>query len=712
MSEDFCSSGHLVALVGNPNSGKSSIFNHLTGLRQQVGNFPGVTVDKKIGEFKFANGQKACLIDFPGTYSFYPTSHDGKVVVQILADQNNKYFPDLFVYVADVTQLERHLLFFHQIQDLNRPVILALNMIDLAQEAGITYNTKALSAQLGCDVVEINGRSKEGMDDLLKLIDNNILKTKNKQRAKCWAPLSNEASLCVEDIAPIFPQNEPYQNILLAHHYQWLPGLTKEQRHDLDQIVVKNNFKSLQEQVIEINHRFNVLIPILNATLKRINKGESFTDKLDNVLTNAFFGPVIFFSIMFLLFQAIFDWSSYPMAAIESLFSYLTSIIESTITTDTWWRNLITEGILAGLSGIFVFIPQIAILFFVISLLEEVGYMARIVFLFDRFMMRFGMNGRSIVALISGSACAIPAIMSTRTINNWKERLITIMVTPLISCSARIPVYITLIGLAFPVRKIFGFVSIQALAFMSLYLLGILSSFIAAFVMNKFYKVGEPSYLLLELPEYRPPMMKNVMLTVWNKIKTFVTEAGKIIFIISIILWFATSYGPSNKIALAAEMARKESVKLNMDEIATKNYIASRKIEYSYSGYLGRFIEPVIEPLGFDWKIGIALITSFAAREVFVGTMGTIYAVGSDEGDIRSIRTKMAADINPMTMKPVYTLPTSISLLLFYVFALQCMSTIAVVKKETNSWFWPILQFVFMGALAYIFSWIAYQYLS
>ena len=507
------------------------------------------------------------------------------------------------------------------------------------------------------------------------------------------------------------PNLNAYQALLVAHHNQWLPFENESIRHTIKEEIQQGNFESLRLQIMETMGRFDRFAPTIRKFLKqkKDNTGISFTERADVVLTNPFWGTIIFFILMAGIFQAIYSLATYPMDWIESLFGYANTGLRS-ILPEGWLLDLLTDGIIAGLGGIMVFIPQIAILFLLISILEEVGYMARAAFLFDRTMQLFGLNGRSIVALISGGACAVPAIMSTRTIGNWKERLITIMVTPLISCSARIPVYAILIGLVIPPTLIFGLFNLQGLVFMGLYLLGIISALLMALLFKLILKSNEQSYLMLELPEYRKPVLRNVLNTVFEKVKTFILEAGKVIIVISIVLWLLANFGPGDSLTRSAEVGQKEAIQLNLNEVETQDYIAAKQLEASYAGRIGKFIEPAIQPLGFDWKIGIALITSFAAREVFVGTMATIYSLGSVEDEL-TIREKMAKEIKPNTGDPVYNLATSLSLLIFYVFAMQCMSTLAVVKRETKSWKWPIVQFVFMSALAYFSSLIVYQVL-
>ncbi|MEN0006029.1 MAG: ferrous iron transport protein B [Bacteroidota bacterium] len=701
----------VVALLGNPNVGKSSLFNQLTGLRQKVGNFPGVTVDKKIGRLQLSSATAIKLIDFPGTYSFYPNSEDERIVVQTLAQPANQDYPDAIVYVADVTQLERHLLLFSQLRDLGLPCLLALNMADVAEKEGITIDLNYLGKKLQVPVVAVSGRTGSGLDQLKNKLSQ-LLEVDFKA-PKTLYQLSRQEQAIAQDVKALFPNVNAYQALLLAHHHDWLPYLSKQETTSLQQITAKHEMESLRFQVNETMQRFDRFTPIVQHAIQRQSEERSgLTERLDRIFTHRFLGPIIFFVLMLLVFQAIYSWATVPMDWIEGLFGWLSDSI-ALVLPKGWFTSLLTEGIIAGLEGILVFIPQIAVLFFLISLLEEVGYMARAAYLFDRPMQFFGLNGRSIVALISGGACAIPAVMSTRTIGNWKERLITILVTPFISCSARIPVYTVLIGFVVPSTVVWGFFNAQGLAFMGLYLLGIAAALIAAFIFKLILKTNERSYLMLELPEYRLPVMRNVLLTVWEKVKTFTIEAGRVIFVISIILWFLASYGPGNTLEIAEQEARQTAQTQQLDEQATDNLIASRKIEASYAGIMGKTIEPAIAPLGFDWKMGIALITSFAAREVFIGTMAIIYGIGSEEDEEGiSIRNRMAQEKDPITGEAVYSMATALSLLLFYVFAMQCMSTLAVVYRETKTWKWPLIQFIFMTALAYLSSLLVYQLLS
>ncbi|MEL7119149.1 MAG: ferrous iron transport protein B [Bacteroidota bacterium] len=712
--QQISSQTYTVALVGNPNSGKSSIFNQLTGLQQKTGNFPGVTVEKRVGQLKTSkeSALNVQILDLPGTYSLYPNSKDERIAVQTLTNELDANYPDSIVYIADVTKLDKHLLLLSQIIDLKIPTLLVLNMFDVAESEGIKVNVNKLSKSLKIPVIPTSGRTGHGMNNLHQAILKLCVQEESTASAKDFYTPTEQEQTIIQLVKSQLPEvTNDYQALLIAHHLDWLPHVSIEERTQIQDSLKEQQFVPLKNQVEETMFRFTRFTSILNdVILKGSNAEQQFTQRLDGILTHRVFGPLIFLLLMVLVFQAIFSWSGIPQDWIEALFGWLGTQVKLILPAG-WFTDLITDGLLAGLGGILIFIPQIAILFFLISILEEVGYMARAAFIFDRFMQIFGLNGKSIVALISGGACAIPAIMSTRTISNWKERFITIMVTPFISCSARIPVYTVLIGFAVPPQKVLGFLNLQGLAFMGLYILGIIAALGAALVFKLILKTNERSFLMLELPAYRLPLMRNVGLNVYDKVKAFVIEAGKIIIVISMVLWVMAYFGPGK----AMENARLEAIQIaqenNLEEIQTEDLIASKQLEASFAGHLGKFIEPVIKPLGFDWKIGIALITSFAAREVFVGTMATIYSIGSVD-DESSIKDQMAKETDPVTGAPIYTIATSMSLLIFYVFAMQCMSTLAVVQRETRSWKWPVIQFIFMTGLAYLSSFLVYQLLS
>lgn len=694
-----------IALLGNPNAGKSSLFNQLTGLRQKVGNFPGVTVERKSGFIKLEN-KEIEIIDLPGTYSLYPTSLDERIAVNALIDTHNKDYPDAIVYILDVTNLERHLLLLTQIADVGFPVLVALNMNDIAEQQNIQCEEKKLSTALGIEIIKINGRTGEGVDHIKSKLHPLLEKNKNTFSVSGFYELTAEEKNIAAKVSQLLPVKNEYHALLFAHHAKKINFLKEDKKKQLQEIVLQNNFNPINNQLDEIMQRYNTFTPIVNSVLsKSFSNAKTLTDKIDFIVTNKFLGPVIFFALMLFIFQAIFAWSVIPMDWIDAKFAHLASYLQSVLPV-TLFSRLLTEGLIPGISGILVFVPQITVLFLLITILEEIGYMARAVYMFDNIMQKFGLNGRSIVSLISGGACAIPAIMSTRTISNWKERLITIMVTPLISCSARIPVFAILIGFIIPNYKI-GYFNSQGLVFMALYLIGIVAALIASYVFKKILKSEEFSFLMLELPEYRKPHWKNVFYTLYEKVSAFVFGAGKVILVVSLLLWFLASFGPKKKMQEAVNIATIESSLLHADKETTDLNIASKKLEASYAGHAGRLIEPVIKPLGFDWKIGIALITSFAAREVFVGTISTLYSIGKNADDL-TIKQKLQLERNDEG-KPVFTMAVALSLVLFYLFAMQCMSTLATVYRETKSWKWPAIQFAYMSGTAYIVSFAVYQ---
>ncbi len=705
-----------IALVGNPNSGKSTVFNQLTGLRQKTGNFPGVTVDIKTGRLRFANGEEAQLIDFPGTYSLYPTSSDEKMVAQVLANPISEFFPDAIVYVADLTKLEKHMLLFTQLLDLNLPMILVLNMSDAATELGIKVNTARLAERFGVPVIAVSGRTGDNIQRLLGEVEK--LDWRGADVRKPYYPFSDLEKQVSEAVRLNLSVENSYRALQLAHHHSWLPFMSKTDRGTVAAIVQTKNFQSLRGQVDETLDRYDHFLPVVQDAVQQPPAFPSTpTDKLDAILTHRRWGPVIFLGVMLLVFQAIFDWSQYPMDAIDAGFGHLNDWLKMHLPA-AWYTDLLTDGVLTGLSGIMVFVPQIALLFLLITILEEVGYMARVVFMFDKSMRRFGMNGRSIVSLISGGACAVPAIMSSRTIGNWQERLITIMVTPFISCSARIPVYLVLIGLAVPNIKVLGFLSAQSLVFGGMYALGVAVALASGWAMKKWLRRREPSFLAIELPVYRLPQWRNVWLTVWEKVRAFITGAGKIIIWVSIGLWALSSFGPGDSMH-RAEISAIQEAHPNVD---TADLVAQHRLEASYAGRLGQFVEPAFRPLGYDWKISIALLTSFAAREVFTGTLAVLYNLGSAEADINNreenaAKTTLRTEMRKETYaddptRHVYTLATALSLLVFYALAMQCFSTLAVVRRETGSWKWAIFQFFFMTGLAYLGAWAVYEIFS
>lgn len=694
-----------IALLGNPNSGKSSLFNHLTGLNQKVGNFPGVTVDKKTGKSRINDFIVADVIDLPGIYSLYPRSADEQIVFDYLSDKNSPDYPDLLLVVVDSSNLKRNLFLFSQLYDLGIPVILVLTMSDVAQSHGLSINAESLKAALKVPVVLVNARTGKNIFRLKELISNPPVHPQNYS-----FPVDEMAPELIQDLKEELSLTNSYKAIQFAHQYKHMLSLSGDKKGRIDEILKKYAFNSRALQVSETMNRYAAVDEIIAKVLSGFSK-ETLSEKVDKFLTHKVWGYLIFFVIMFVMFQAIFAWASYPMDLIDEGMGMLTDLVRNSMDPGPL-SSLIADGIIAGLGGILIFIPQIAILFGFISILEESGYMARVMFIMDKFMRKFGMNGRSVVPLISGIACAVPAVMATRSIDNVKERLITIFVTPFMSCSARIPVYTILIALIIPPTSYFGVINLQGIVLMGLYLAGFIMAVLTGVVMSKMLKVtGPKSFFMLELPSYKSPRWKNVFLTILEKVKSFVFEAGKVIMAISVVLWVLASFGPSDSMQQGKEEAILQAQAQDLSDAEKENLIAAASLENSYAGHFGKFIEPVIKPLGFDWKIGIALITSFAAREVFVGTMATIYSIGAD-AETSSVKNRMQNETNPITGLPFYTLPLGLSLLVFYAFAMQCMSTLAIVYRETKGFKWPLIQFFFMTGVAYFWSFVVYQMLS
>jgi ferrous iron transport protein B len=699
-----------IALVGNPNSGKTSLFNCLTGLNQRVGNFPGVTVDKKTGATVISENLEANVIDLPGTYSLYPRRLDEWISYKVLLNQDKEIKADVVVAVADASNLKRNLLFCTQILDLKIPVVIALTMMDIAKKKGIKIDTAELERELGVPVIAVNPRREKGIQQLKKAIEQTALQL-YQVPARDFIENKQLAAEPIEDVQKIFPALSDYTAIhYLINHESF--DFNNDLQDSIENIEQKHSFNHTKTQADEILQRYGRIKRVMQVSVSEPDPLQKtlLTEKLDRLFLHRTWGYVILVIVLFLLFQSVFWLAQYPMDWIDSGFAKLNSSL-SLILPEAWWSNLLTQGLLAGLSGILVFVPQIMILFGLITLLEDTGYMARISFLTDRLMRGAGLNGKSVMPMISGFACAVPAIMSARSIENRKERLLTILITPLMSCSARLPVYTILIGLVIPRRYLLGFIGIQALVMMGLYLLGLVMALIVSYVAKHFIRLKEKSFFILELPTYRSPRWKNALHTMVNKAKVFVFNAGKVIMVISLILWALSSYGPGNRIQRVTAQYQQLKSQPGADVNELNKEMHSAQLQNSYAGILGKAIEPTIAPLGYDWKIGIALITSFAAREVFVGTMATLYSVG--EGDQNSLRLedKMKA-AQRADGSPLYTLATGISLMIFYLFAMQCMSTLAVVRRETRTWKWPIIQFVYMTGLAYIMSLIAYQLLK
>jgi ferrous iron transport protein B len=686
-----------VALIGNPNTGKTSVFNALTGLNQKVANYPGITVDKKEGLCKLPRGVKAHILDLPGTYSLNASSLDENIVIELLLNKNNKDYPDVAIIVSDVENLKRNLLVFTQIKDLEIPTILVINMADRMVSNGISLDVDYLEKALNTKIALVSARKNTGIDHLKTLIAN--------YRDLSTEPCLNASEIdksYFERLQNAFPNQQLYKLWLVITQDV---NFGKISRQEMDVAAFKTKSKSdlkrLQQKETVKRYQF------INSVLKEgqtidASKATGLRARLDRITMHKFWGYAIFFVILLSIFQAIYDWSGMPMDYIDASFAQLSEWTKATLPPGVF-TDLLADGVIAGVGGVVIFIPQIAFLFLFISILEESGYMSRVVFLMDRIMRRFGLNGKSVIPLISGTACAIPAIMATRNIESWKERLITILVTPFITCSARLPVYLIIISLVIPEGRFLG-LSYQALTLMFLYLIGFGMAIISAATLNRILRFRSKSFFVVEMPSFKVPLVKNVFITVFEKTKSFVFEAGKIILAISVIIWVLASNGPGDAFNKADTIIETDHANLSQLEIDQK--VAAYKLEHSYIGIIGKTIEPVIRPLGYDWKIGIGLVTSFAAREVFVGTLATIYSVGADSPE--TLKQKMASEKRENGL-PVFTLASGISLLLFYAFAMQCMSTLAVVKRETNSWKWPIIQLIGMTLIAYFISLIAFQ---
>lgn len=689
-------------MIGNPNCGKTSLFNLLTGLKQKVGNFPGVTIDKKVGSVNYGN-TKFDIIDLPGLYSLYPKSLDEKVVRDVLLNENAPLHPDVLLVLLDASNLKRNLYLTLQLLELEFPVVVALNMIDVAEKQGKITAADQLSKVLGVPVVPINAKKGTGRTQVLKALSE--IETESSKMVK-YVP-KNKA--LANELQSIFPNYSKYKINLLLDNYQENPWLNDEVKNKIKQAFEKHHFSNSKSQLVEIGERYQYINKIINEFQEEpaLSKKESIHDKLDYYLTHPLWGGLIFLLVFFLLFQAIFTLAAYPADLIDTGMGIVNQWVKVMLPAGKF-SDFITDGLLTGIGGVVIFIPQIMILFGLITILEDTGYMARASFINDKLLAKVGMNGKSFVPLIGGFACAVPAIMAARSISNPRERLITIFITPFMSCSARLPVYVFLIAFIVPNEYLFGFLSLQGLMMLGLYLLGVLMSIVVAAILNRYLPKREKGIFVMELPTFKVPRWKNVLTSMVNKAKTFVLEAGKIILLVSMVLWFLASYGPGNQFQKIEEKYHSAAMTSKLSEDAINKKIASEKLKNSYAGILGHVIEPVIKPLGFDWKMGIAVVTSFAAREVFVGTMSTIYGIESDTSTVKELKALK----NPDTGGPLFTKPTAFSLLIFYVFALQCMSTVAIVRKETGGWKWPVIQFVVFTTIAYLASLLTFQLLS
>ncbi len=676
-----------LALIGNPNVGKTSLFNKLTGLNQKVGNYIGVTVDKKIGYFFYENIHYQ-IIDLPGTYSIYPSSDDEEIVNKLLI--KNKYYsdyPDKIIIIADSSNLKKNLLLLLQIKDLGYPVLFVLNMLDEAKKKGIVININKLKKLLSTDIVLINAREGIGLNNIKKKLK--YIK-KNSENSYTEAQEKNRKYFFNFKLYYPYAIKEIKDNYKISDYKAWIYLASNDNFSKNDTFLknIKKKYKIISKrlQVKETISRYEIIQKILYKTVSHniSNKEKKYLEfykKIDNnFILHPIFGYIIFFSFIFIIFQCVFFGADFSEKYIDILFNIINNKISSI--WDGPLNNLLLQGILPGIQTIITFIPQILILLFFISFMEESGYISRVIFLMDRIMRPFGLNGKSVVPIISSMACAIPAIISSRHIENTRDRLITILITPFITCSARLPVYTLIISLVIPDKKWYFF-KLRGLVLMGMYLIGFISSLIIAFILNNIIKKNYKSHLILEIPTYKIPMLKNIFISLFVYIKSFVYNIGRIIILVNIIIWSLGTFGP------------------------TQNYIMqSKSIENSYLGILGKKIEPVIKPLGFDWKIGVGILSSLIAREVFVSTMNSIYEI-EKKGDI--LIDKMTKDINPEDNKPIYNLATGMSLLFFYAFSMQCISTLSIIKKETKSWKWPVIQIILMTLLAYLSSFIIYQ---
>ncbi len=691
-----------IALIGNPNTGKTSLFNKLTGLHKKIGNYPGITVHRVSGHFTLDDGTEIELIDLPGTYSLHPTSKDEELVLKELL--RNREGIDGILMVADVNNLKRNLILLHEIQDLGFPVMLAINMCDEMKKKGIKIDVDKLRELLQIPVILVSAKKSKadgqhqgkGRIHQMKEMIADMFKAPSRKYFETYGLTGTS----IDFIKPDYPDVPIYKLWLLYTEQDKFGKEIKEQYPKIYELPFDRSTlkRLLQKEVIK---RYRDINRILKDTY-RIDKTEAtgLTERIDRILLHKVWGILIFLFIMFLVFQAIFTWASIPMDWIDQFFSQTNAYLKTHLPNNQL-TDLLTDGILSGIAGVLIFVPQITLLFLFIALLEEMGYMSRIVFLMDRLMQPFGLSGKSVVPLLSGTACAVPAIMSARTIENDKERLISMLVTPFITCSARLPVYTIIIALVIPSKDVAGFINLQGLVLLALYLLGFAAALMSAFVLSKMIKSKYKRYFILEMPEYKAPIAKNVLITVWDHVKAFVFGAGKIIVAFSIILWFLATHGP----------AGFDNPSFDKPFQLSSSEQAAYKLEHSYLGKMGKTIEPVIKPLGYDWKIGIALLTSFAAREVFVSTLSTIYSVGNTD-DEQLLRERMANEKSQITGTYTFTLAVGISLLLFYAFAMQCFSTLATLRNETKTWKWPVIVFFYMTGLAYLSAFVAYQLMS
>lgn len=683
-----------VALIGNPNCGKTTLFNALTGLRQKVGNYPGVTVEKKEGRILFDDRTEALLLDLPGTYSLSANSPDEKVATDILLGRaDHTPPPDVVICVVDASNVERNLYLASQLIDRHLPMVIALNMIDIAENVGIEINVPALQTTLGVPVIPTiaskgvgiaelkqaiakapppaNGRRLWRMPDVVEAETDELIQLLKKHHNLTDAVAFHEAVALLTS-----PES------LEEHRDRFAPELLSHVQKDHEKL----EFLGIDRQSVAVESRYEWIQSVCAQVVTQTHRSDmTLSDKIDRVVTHKFWGFIIFLGIMTIIFQTIFAWANIPMELIGDVFGQLGAFIEDRMPAGDL-RDLLVNGGLAGVSAVVTFLPQILFLFLFLGLLEDTGYMARAAFIMDRLMSKVGLHGKSFIPMLSSFACAIPGIMATRTIESPKDRLVTMLVSPLISCSARLPVYALLIAAMIPQQMLFGFVSLPGVTLLSMYLLGLVMALGMAWLFKKTLLKGAAPLFIMELPPYKLPSLRSILLQMWERSKLFLQKAGTIILGVSIVLWFLATYPKSEG-------------------------TPAQQLEKSFVGMAGKMIEPVIKPLGFDWKIGIGMIGSLLQREVFVSTMGTIYNIqnADEEAGSSSLIEKMRADVDPATGLPVWTTLTAICVMVYYVLAMQCMSTVAVMRRETNGWKWPLIQIGYMTALAYGVTFIVYR---
>lgn len=695
----FAQKTFTVALAGNPNSGKTTLFNALTGLRQKTGNYPGVTVERKTGAWTVGSSRFE-LIDLPGCYSLSPRSPDEQVASDIIFGRDHNNLPDAVVCVVDVTNLARHLYLVGQIIETGRPTVVALTMVDEASRLGLKVDPGKLASLLQVPVVEVVAAKNTGLRELGAELDRVLNRPWPPPSRSFQLPPALESS--IKEAAPIAGTTEIQTLYCVAG--QHTPACTDKLEKVASQVRADLGIDEETVSRFVVEARYKWQRAVAHDVIRfEGHKGSNWTRRLDDIFLHRVFGPIILVAVLALVFQSVFTWASYPADAISFITDvWLPGIVESLLAPGPL-QSLLIDGVIAGVGAVVVFLPQILLVYMFLTLLEDSGYLARAAFILDHFMSKVGLSGRSFIPLLSSFACAIPGIMATRTIPHEKDRLATIMIAPLMTCAARLPIYALLIAAFVPETKVWGPFGYQGLTLLGLYLLGIFGAMIVAAIFRRTILRGPTPPLLLELPTYRIPRIKTMLITLWDRAKTFLVAAGTIIFAASILLWALFSY-PHNDAIEASNSANHSALVAqgaSEDELAAlDNQVAAERLRYSFAGYIGRALEPVIAPLGFDWKMGIGILGSFAAREVFVSTMGVTYGVGSATDDA-SLTDKLQSDRNPQTGEPVWTPLVAITLLVFYAFALQCMSTIAVIKRETGSWKWPAFAFAYMTVLAY-----------